>query len=175
MTHSVSGPFRRRSVPSLALDPFERSLFGQDLAVELRLADLVEDRREIRAGLEAEPDQVVSRDQRRRVDGAGRLGGQVIPAVIHVLGIARRRQCVGAMKRQQIIDARLGEDPLELRLAKFLGLAQILMKGDEPGGSLTLEVGKLQVPAQSIADPRTDLFVVVKTVTALDQGARAPA
>ena len=70
--------------------------------------------------------------KRRRIDRAGRLNFQIIPAIVDVLGIARRCQRIRAMKRQQIVDPGLRQNPLELRLAQLLGLAQVLMKRDQP-------------------------------------------
>ena len=94
--------------------------------------------------------------------GPGGLVPQVVLAVVDVRGVAGRGQGVGAVQGQQLVDPGLGEDPLELRLAQPLGLAEILMILDQPGDPLALGVGELQAPADSFGDPRADLLVVVE-------------
>ena len=133
-----------------------------DLAIELGFANLIQDDRELRSRLEAVPDQVMTGDQRRRIDGSSRLKSQVILAVVDVLGIARRRQRVGAVKRQELVDSGLRQDPLELRLAQLLGLAQVLMVGDQPGNPVALGVGEFQAEAEPVGDPGADLLVVME-------------
>ena len=106
--------------------------------------------------------QVVPCQQRRRVDRAGRLVLEVIGTVIDMLGIARGSQGVGSVQRQQFVDPGLGQHALELRLAKFLGFSQVLMKSDQPGDPLALDIGQSQASAQPIGDPATDLVMAVK-------------
>ena len=66
------------------------------------------------------------------------------------------------MQGQQLLDPRLGQDALELRLAQLLGLAQVLVKRDQPGDPLALGVREPEMPAEPIGDPAADLVVVVE-------------
>ena len=151
----------------MAVDPLERRSLGLDLALELRFPNLFQDRGEVSARLEAVTHKVMARDERRGIDRAGRLDFQIVLAIVDVLGIARRCQRVGAMKRQQIVDPGLRQDPLELRLAEFLGLAQVLMKSDQPVDSLAFGVGEFQIATKPVAELCADLLVVVKAIAAV--------
>ena len=79
------GPELRRALGGeLAIDPFERLALAADGSIELSVAKLFEQGRELRARLEAVADQVVAGDQRRRIDRARRLRLQVVAAVVDV-------------------------------------------------------------------------------------------
>ena len=122
----------------MRFDPLERRPFGLEPAVQLRVANRVQDLGELDPGLKAYADQVVARDQGRRIDRARRLSLQVVITIVNMLSIARRRQRIGAMKRQEFVDARLRQYSLQRRLAEFLGFAQVLVKRDEPVNSIAV-------------------------------------
>ena len=63
----------------------------------------------------------------------------------------------------------MGEDSLELRLAEFPGLSQVLVIGDQPGDSLALGIGELEPQARSLGDPGACLLVMMEGVAAAVQ------
>ena len=139
---------------ALEVEPFESLWLGLDPAFELQVANLFKDLGKLCPGLEPETHQVVARNQRRRVDRPGRLDLQIVITIVYVLGIARRRQRISPVKRQQLVDPRFRQDPFELRLAQFLGPVQKMMKSNEPIDTIAFRVREFQVAAKPARSTR---------------------
>ena len=89
-----------------ALDPLERLAFVVDHSLELSIAKLLEQGRKARAGLEAVAHQVVAVQKRGRVDRTGRLRFEIAPAIVDFLAVAERRQRVGFVQGEKLLDPR---------------------------------------------------------------------
>src|SRR5208283_4380823 len=170
--HSAALLVRPRSRRHVAVNPVERLALALEIPLELRFSDRLQDYGKMGTRLQTVAHQVVACQERRRVDRAGRLVLDVISTVIDMLGVARGSQGVGSVQRQELVDPGLGQHSLELRLAKFLGLSQVLMKSDQPGDPLALDIGQPQASAQTIGDPDTDLVMAVKARSPMMIGAR---
>jgi hypothetical protein len=109
-------------------------------SVELSVSKLFEPSREPGTRLETVLKEIVAVNERRRIDRTAGLELHEAAAKVDLVACARRGQCVGLMQGEKLVDSRMGKDSLQPGHAKFPGLYQASVIGNEPGNPLALGI-----------------------------------